>query len=297
MKKKFSAALPADDQIKKFLGEGYTLALDLRSEAMGDKVAAISFARFLAQLYTTNIVMIEKAEGRTPFMLSDYKLPKGVTAKAVTSNEECEDMIDCMRVGGHDSLWVMNPYLASRGIRNTFEFKKQLPSRRNEVIVVPLTKTPYNQRRDFDQKATRSLIQILKEQKKNVTVLLPKKSSVFPEAETLPIDEFVSRIAGANCVIAGDTGASHLAAALKTPLVSLYPDWVRYGVCRMSTTITVGEWWGFPSYHTPYSFIPNSEAHLFRMSLLDEEHRFGISHVSMLVSEIEREYESKIIQL
>jgi len=51
--------------------------------------------------------------------------------------------------------------------------------------------------------------------------------TVGPERTTLP--ELAALLAGADCVVVGNTGPAHLAAAVGTPVVSLYAPTVPFG--------------------------------------------------------------------
>jgi hypothetical protein len=281
--KRLSITRPARIQIMEMLSDGAQLGVDLTGEAMGDKCTALAFGQWLQESFQVPVTFIESKNGRTPFMLSDYQLRPRLRVVQIENSEH--EYLDAMKSGLVDTMWVFNAWLGARREHGDLFIPGGAPERTDEIIVVPLSKTPYDVRRDMDLEYMSRFVKLLREIYK-VTVLYDKPSSYFPDAEKLEIGDFVRRIASAQLVIAGDTGASHLAAVLKTPLISLYPDWVQAGHRKMTQTIAVCEFWGIPATFTPHSTFPNAVPEKFRLSRLDEERRFSMAHVLSNIKEL-----------
>ncbi len=277
---KLSITKSARSQVLEVLEKGHRLCLDLRTEALGDKVAALAMGQWLHEMTNEQIYVVEADNKRTKFMLRDCILDPCIT---VMSDKEAEEdkneYYDCIKSGHNDSLWVMNPYLHSIGIRSSLKLSEAPRVSNDEIVIIPLTHTQYNQRRDWDLSMTKKLAEFLQKQGRSVTVLYDKDTHLLEDYKKVSFEEFLRYISEAKCLVAGDTGASHLAAALDTKQVAVYPDWIRVGLAKMSTTISIAEWWGIPAYWTPYSFLPNADPENFRLTLLDDAHCFSLGHI------------------
>lgn len=267
---------PVLPQIQAARKVGKKICLDGTKEALGDKVAIVTVATWLRRMLNEEIILLETAPGRTPFLFSNYELPEGLVVEEMQLGIPLEHL-DVLKSGANDSLWVLNPYLATLGIHPKIKLKEPA-TERDEIVFIPLHNPLYNQRRGMDLAHVGKTINYLREIGFNLTVITDFKSEHF-ESIQLPFNEVVERIAGAKIFIGGDTGFSHLACALGTPAIAIYPDWFVVGKSDMRDAATIGEWWGIPSIYTPYSFIPNAPHEKLRVVELASDHTFSIAHV------------------
>lgn len=273
-------SIPATKQIIDAVSLGVPLCMDARTERMGDKAAIVAVAKWISSTFGACVTILESAPGRTPFMLSDYELPLGVDVAIVDPLEPIEDMLDVHTCGNQDSLWILNPYLATQGCRSKLQLREDHPKRgeRTDAIVFgALLNTEYNHRRDMHPAAIRETINVLAGEYPNVVLLLAKPDDRFPEATVGALADAIDTIATASCFIGGDSGFGHVAAAFGTPVVSIYPDWWMHQMPRLGDAIVTAEWWGLPTHYTPKSFLPNASQ--LRVVELGTDGHWSIEHV------------------
>jgi hypothetical protein len=269
---------PVFDQIQAAKDNGIPIMCDLRSDRMGDKVATLAYAMWIRDKADISVTMIEDSRGKTPFLLSDYVLPERISVMDIPAEKDITDMLDVHTSQNNDSLWIINGYLSIIGVHPVL--KKPYPKKRTgEILFFPLTHTEYNQRRDMDLHCVALTVDYLKRRGHTVSVIYDRDTNILP-VEHLPLNEVCERIYNASCIISGDTGFSHLAPALGTPVTAIYPDWYKYQSFSSFDQAKTAEWFGIPTWYTPKLFLPNSPYHLLRTVELDTEHKWSVEHVA-----------------
>ena len=279
---------------------GIPLVFDLRAEKMGDRAASVAVAEWLTSFGP--ITFIEPpGDYPTSFHLSNYILPEGLSVQFLPIGAPF-DGLDVHTPGlGADSLWLLTPYLNSVGIHGQLRLAcgdehsqacydlmaKKAP--RDEILFCLLDRVgqpSYNERREMNLWHARKMVNELRREGYNVQILFDKPHELFPDALRLPLNVCVERIARAKCVIAGDTGFSHVAAAFGTPLVALYPDWQRTGVSDLKSALDVAAWWEIPAWNYVKGFAPNAPYSRLRMIQMRSDHTWSIEDMKRGVKEI-----------
>lgn len=276
---KLQQELPTNKQIELAIANKVPLGMDVRNERMGDKVACIAIAKYLRDKYDTDIVFIEHEISKTPFMLSHYKLPSRIKVASYHPADEIP-FLDLHTQGNNDALWVFNPYLNAIGVHPEMHLRESFVQH-NDIVFAPLVDVEYNKRREMDYDACLQQIEELKKDH-NVTVL----AKDFPDAPNLSLKECIEKIAGASLFIGGDSGFSHVAAALGVKQIALYPDWWHYGIADMRSAVFTSDWWEIPFYATPKSFLPNAPFSHIRMVELDTNHKWSFAHVKQSIDRL-----------
>lgn len=269
--------LPAFQQIRNAVANGVPLFMDLRHERMGDKCAAVAVAKWIAHEANARVTIVESdAQQKTDFKLSQFLRDETVPVIELPIDADFEGLDVHTLESGIESLWFLNAYVATLGIRAGLTLERSY-KRSDEILFCLLDDTEYNERRDMNAHSAKASYERLKEAGHSVRVLTLNPSTVIPEAVQMSIGEAIHQIATAKCVIAGDSGFSHVAGGFGTPLVAIYPDWLHVGKSRLEHAIRVAEWWGIPAVHLNYTFFPNAEN--FRVVELGTDHNFSASHV------------------
>lgn len=272
---------PVFAQIQTAKDNGITICCDLRSDRMGDKVATLAYAMYIRDTADVPVVMVEDRRGKTPFLLSDYILPERISAVDIPVESEITDMLDVHTSNNNDSLWTINGYLSVKGIHPIL--KKNRPKNPSgEILFFPLTHTEYNQRRNMDLRCVALTVEYLQKMGHKVSVIYDRDTDILP-VERLPLDVVCERIYDASCIVSGDTGFSHLAPALGTPVAAIYPDWYRAQAFSSFDQAKTAEWYNIPTYYTPKLFLPNAPLDLLRVIELDTEHKWSVEHVARSV--------------
>jgi hypothetical protein len=271
------------------------LLFDLREEAMGDKIAATAVIVWMLKLLggcanvlpsgdhvsEKHLTIIEDPNGRTPFMLSDYFKHDRVLFAEASPMDDINGLD--LHTKGHElpSLWELNAYLGAVGNHPRLDMKGVESN--GTIVFSILDRVEYNQRREMDLACARETVDLLTKSGYKVTVLMSRPDALFPEALTnLSLRDCINQIKSCSLFIGGDTGFSHLAAALKKPSVALYPDHIKFGKYSMSKAAQISEWWGLPGMmFTPMNFYPNSrQAHYAEIGT---DHRWSPMRVLEIV--------------
>jgi hypothetical protein len=267
--------LPAFQQIRNAVEHGIPLFMDLRQERMGDKSAAVAVAKWIAHEANARVTIVE-AQQKTDFRLGDYLRDETVPVIELPLEAELDGLDVHTLQTGIESLWFLNAYVSTLGIRAGLSLEREFKCS-DEILFCLLTDTEYNERRDMNVHSVKAAADRLTEAGYSVKVLTMNPTPVIPEAVQMSMREAVHQIATAKCVIAGDSGFSHVAGGFGVPLVAIYPDWMHVGKSRLEHAIRVMEWWGIPATHLNYTFFPNAEK--LRVVELGTDHNFSPAHI------------------
>lgn len=293
---KLNISKPVQEQINIAREAGIPLCLDATLEAMGDKVVIHTLARWMIHRNMCDeITILETAPGRTSFMLKDCKPVEGVKIVTVPVGQDYP-YLNCLKSGERDPLWVLNSYMSATGFypeiiygdvkRSSSEDYLRLNEERRPIVIVTLKDSEYNTRRDMNFDHIDKTVTVLRKAGyENIDVYTVEKSDDLPYAKQVSLNQLIHNINDAAVVIAGDTGVSHLTAAMGVPLITLTPDWYVAGKSDLNHTISCSEWWEIPAWHTPYSFVPSAPYDRLRIVEL-ASHKFGIDHLIQSVKAI-----------
>lgn len=263
--------VPALAQIAFAKKQGIKLQFELREEALGDKAAATAVLEWLTPI-VGEIEVVETTNGRTPFLLSEHYVNDKVTF-TLKSPDEPLDGLD-IHTCGHEipSLWVLNSYLASIGIRPKLSINSQ---KHGHVVFGVLADVEYNERRDMSLQCIADTVKELEREGYTVDVLADKE---YPGLHVMrmPFKEALEHVAGASVFIGGDTGFSHVAAACGVPQVALYPDWLRAGRFSYAEATRVAEFWQLGAPFVTPSYFPNAD---FKYVEIGTDHKWAIESV------------------
>ena len=275
---KLRTDMPVVQQLNSAQEVGAEFVFDVRSEAMGDKVAALNVVELLTTLLSIRIMIIEaEDEIRTTLSLMRYSTSNVVST--LEMDDPLEGLLDLHTLGtGNESLWLLNAYAAVNGFHGSLGLITP-KERGEEVVICLLEDTLYNERRDMDPRYISVLVSLLEQQGYVVTVVATSPHPKIPQIRVMSTDEALFQIATAGCVIAGDTGFSHAAAAMGTPLVGIWPDWHQHGRARLGDAIKLSAWWELPLYQLSFGFYPNGDPDKIKIVELGTNHAFSPEHV------------------
>lgn len=272
---------PAFEQIAEAISMNVPLYFDVREEAAGDKIAALNVARWISAAAGKKIIIIEAPNGRTPFMLSNYKnnayaLERGVIIIQADPYDQFEGL-NIHTKGNNDALWFLNYYLLFLEERAELKLINEKP-RTDKIILCALLGSDYNERRIMKPECiAKSYDELKKVFGDRVVLLSDKEHPALPAHDHYTFNECVEMLATSAVVIAGDTGFSHIAAAFGTSLVSLYPDWNAGYINRLSESLKIARWWGLSPAIVQKSFYPNADPDAFDLIEIGTDHSWSIA--------------------
>jgi hypothetical protein len=222
---------------------------------MGDKCAATAIHRWLQTEFDIPVIdIIENPNGRTPFMLENYYQHTGSFISAGEFDEI--EGLDLYTAGlPTPCTWELNAYLASGRLRPSIQLDYE---KSDSIVFAVRSHAQYDERKDMDLDCARETIDQLRIAGHTVEVLYDRRDPRLPDALVLSFDEAIRKVAGAKLFIGGDTGFSHLRAAVQRPLIALYPDYYRWGKASLAKSERISRWWGIDCRFTPFSSVPNS---------------------------------------
>lgn len=274
---RLKTSIPAFEQIKVAIENGVPLAADLRSERMGDACAALAVAQWISgKSGGSQITCIQDPQGKTGFMLNDFVTAAQITCELYPAGVEIP-FLDVHTCGLNDSLWILNPYLTTQGEHPKLKLKEPL-QKKESVVFAPLINVEYNNRREMDIDNCNLLISELEAAGHSV-IVMTEDAELFPKAPKIGLKDCIKFIAECKLFIGGDTGFSHVCAALGTKQVAIYPDWFHCGMADLRSAVVTAEWWGIPTTATPKNFLPNAPADKIRVVELGTDHKFSTAHV------------------